>query len=905
MIFDGNLSIAAEAAQRWRERESERARRKGMSVADIESPQRIEARLKRLTSAAATVPPRTIEPRPPLPEAQVLRAIGLERTIGKSDFQGIAFLELALAVSRFVGRVSIRSAPDRAVGFGTGFMVSPRLLLTNNHVLPSAQSAQFSEVEFDYQHDRTGRPLPLVPFALEPQTFFMTDVGLDFTLVAVAEGSRQAAPVRLSHYGWSRLIGEEGKILVGEHVNIIQHPKGQHKQFVSRANELVDMLENHLHYVTDTEQGSSGSPVYNDQWEVVALHHSGVPRMEDGRYIAKDGRPWDGRDGDDIDWIANEGVRVSRIVRHIEGRSLDRGAGRLRDDLLNLEPPSPLVAAQMAEHDARIANGGSKAVSVIVPPQTGSTGSVSFTIPLRVTVELGAPQGPAAAVVVPPQEPVPAAQGSPELAAALAELEDARTRPYYDAASDSADREAYYRSVDPDEDGLFQKLHELLDRTHKTKLRYKPSLHVYPWVDLRPGSPLVIRSIYSDKGFDPRELIEADFRVEAERERLEETLRREGAMAPESALDLLEASLPFNCEHVVPQSWFTKREPMRGDLHHLFACESRCNSFRSNTPYFDFPEFQEAIRSECGKSESQGFEPFAGKGAVARATLYFLLRYPGEIDDGTKEYSESDLATLLAWHRRHPVDEYERHRNAAIFEKQGNRNPLIDHPEWAESIDFTEGLGRGGQEAARIDRRGTERLEDAMREIAALDARTPAAAALTEAAEDFGAYEGLPPEVALLDEGRMVRLLKPLAYVTEAGERWPVEAGILVDGASIPRVFWSLIGGPFEGRYRNASIIHDRYCDLRSRGWEATHRMFHDAMRCSGVPLLKAKAMYYAVYRFGSRWSVGQETTGAAPHFEKRVPTDADAGGLLDDVRTIYAENPPLEAIEAMADARD
>ena len=51
------------------------------------------------------------------------------------------------------------------------------------------------------------------------------------------------------------------------------------------------------------------------------------------------------------------------------------------------------------------------------------------------------------------------------------------------------------------------------------------------------------------------------------------------------------------------------------------------------------------------------------------------------------------METLLDWHEADPVTEYERHRNAAIFEKQGNRNPLIDFPEWAPNVDFRLGLG--------------------------------------------------------------------------------------------------------------------------------------------------------------------------------------------------------------------
>lgn len=132
---------------------------------------------------------------------------------------------------------------------------------------------------------------------------------------------------------------------------------------------------------------------------------------------------------------------------------------------------------------------------------------------------------------------------------------------------------------------------------------------------------------------------------------------------------------------------------MRGDLHHLFACESGCNSFRGNTPYFDFPDFEEVVRHECGKREEHKFEPGGGKGTVARATLYFLLRYPGEINRTAKEYTQDRIAMLLTWHKDFPVDNYERHRNQAIFERQGNRNPLIDRPKWATKIDFRLGLG--------------------------------------------------------------------------------------------------------------------------------------------------------------------------------------------------------------------
>jgi endonuclease I/RimJ/RimL family protein N-acetyltransferase len=291
-----------------------------------------------------------------------------------------------------------------------------------------------------------------------------------------------------------------------------------------------------------------------------------------------------------------------------------------------------------------------------------------------------------------------------ELQRALDELEASRERVYYDADADASVRAGYYEAIDESEspEQLFVSLGARIEHTHEPRPSYKPAERVYPWVDLHPDGRL--RSIYSGKPFEAEKFIRADAEIAQERSaRLQELTRREPTLGPrefEAAFDALERELPFNCEHVVPQSWFSKREPMRGDLHHLFACESRCNSVRGNTPYVDFPAAEAKVVSDCGRSELPGFEPAAGKGPVARATLYFLLRYPGQIGDEARELQRERVSLLLEWHRANQVEEYERHRNAAIAELQGNRNPLIDHPEWADRIDFDAGFDDSGAAVA-------------------------------------------------------------------------------------------------------------------------------------------------------------------------------------------------------------
>ena len=125
----------------------------------------------------------------------------------------------------------------------------------------------------------------------------------------------------------------------------------------------------------------------------------------------------------------------------------------------------------------------------------------------------------------------------------------------------------------------------------------------------------------------------------------------------------------------------------------------------------------------------------------------------------------------------------------------------------------------------------------------------------TRPGNKWGYYSGYP-ETRWNPDGRSMTLLNELRYTDPKGEVWIAPAGSEVDGASIPKSLWSFMGGPFEGRYRNASVLHDVAYDRKDRPWEDVDRMFYNAMRCSGVSAVEAGTMYYALLKFGHHWKV-------------------------------------------------
>jgi hypothetical protein len=160
----------------------------------------------------------------------------------------------------------------------------------------------------------------------------------------------------------------------------------------------------------------------------------------------------------------------------------------------------------------------------------------------------------------------------------------------------------------------------------------------------------------------------------------------------------------------------------------------------------------------------------------------------------------------------------------------------------------------------------------------------------------WGKFTG-PFNVELLDDGRRLKLLNDMTYTDPAGAQWLAPAGWVVDGATIPKQFWSYIGGPLEGRYRNASIFHDVVCDKRDRPWDAAALMFYNAMRCGGVKEDKAKLMYAAVYLYGPHWTSGKRAAAKPAMQVPRKPTAEEAERLKN---IIEKENPSLERIREL-----
>jgi hypothetical protein len=104
------------------------------------------------------------------------------------------------------------------------------------------------------------------------------------------------------------------------------------------------------------------------------------------------------------------------------------------------------------------------------------------------------------------------------------------------------------------------------------------------------------------------------------------------------------------------------------------------------------------------------------------------------------------------------------------------------------------------------------------------------------------------------DDYRDMKLLASFGYLDPYGVYWEVPAGYVTNGASVPWYLWPALGGPYDGPYRDAAVLHDYYCEKQLFTWEQTHEMFYNASLRRGVSETKAKTMYLGLQMFGYKW---------------------------------------------------
>jgi hypothetical protein len=118
-------------------------------------------------------------------------------------------------------------------------------------------------------------------------------------------------------------------------------------------------------------------------------------------------------------------------------------------------------------------------------------------------------------------------------------------------------------------------------------------------------------------------------------------------------------------------------------------------------------------------------------------------------------------------------------------------------------------------------------------------------------------FEGNVDARWLVEDGadRKMQLLADFAFFDSTGFKWETKAGDTIDGASIPEAVWSgVVGTPFIGDYRRASVVHDVACDKHIKTSKDAHRMFYEAMLKDGTSEARAMLFYTAVRLFGPQW---------------------------------------------------
>lgn len=210
---------------------------------------------------------------------------GLEIQISEDEALGVSFLHEGAVAAQSVAKLLVhrhyggqpcfvaKDQPD--LGNGTGWLLAPRLLITNFHVVKARLPGEFPAEEIDFRLQGAATQVLFDFYENSPGVVATRSAGceasnqdLDYALLRLSPDTPDRPPLILRR----NPVIKPADRLLRERVNVLQHPNGDSMRLAFRNNFVVTGTDGRLSYLTDTAGGSSGSPVLDDAWRVAALH---------------------------------------------------------------------------------------------------------------------------------------------------------------------------------------------------------------------------------------------------------------------------------------------------------------------------------------------------------------------------------------------------------------------------------------------------------------------------------------------------------------------------------------------------------------------------------------------------------------------------------------------------------
>lgn len=231
------------------------------------------------------------------PATKPVKWAGKELVTGRQpSFLDIAFLEKGLNVARSIVHIKVWNEAFELF-YGTGFLIAPNTILTNHHVLFDAgKPVQKALIWFNYERDVQGRDRKVESCEADISTI-IGDPEHDWAIIRLVKPPREKYD--------PLVLGANKPVLEGDFVYIVQHPNGEPKKIGMTHNQVVAVTNDCVQYLTDTLPGSSGAPVFNDAWHVIALHREGL-----------EGRP------DEKHPFKNQGTHIDRVMEGLKAANI-------------------------------------------------------------------------------------------------------------------------------------------------------------------------------------------------------------------------------------------------------------------------------------------------------------------------------------------------------------------------------------------------------------------------------------------------------------------------------------------------------------------------------------------------------------------------------------------------------